>query len=107
MKKVKTIALDLTLALGLLVATAAAAGVLPLKGEGADIFGGAATKCAYYTVDPIACSGTASGCRYTPCVGGGSISTVYISSYYLTPCGVSACGSVYRTVPCVQSVGSG
>jgi hypothetical protein len=106
MKKVKTIVLDLTLALGLLAATGFATGILPVNGEGAEIFGGAATgACANFYVNTYFCSGTASGCVYTACFGGGS-NKVYISSYYAAPCGVYACNGIYQLVGCVQSVGS-
>jgi hypothetical protein len=108
MKKVKTIVLDLTLALGLLVATGFATGILSVNGEGADIFGGAATSCAYYGVEPISCSGSGSGCTYTPCVQGGSVSTTYVTGYTQLPCGASACSYVYKSKsPCAQSVGAG
>lgn len=104
MKTVKTIVLDLTLALGLLAATGFATGILSVNGEGADIFGGAQT-CAYYGVAPTNCNGTATGCTYTPCVQSGSVSTVYRAGYTSIPCGVSACGNVYSSLPgCVQSV---
>lgn len=103
MKKVKTIVLDLALALGLLVATGAAAGVLPLplKGEGSDIFGGAtAGGCSYWIYGPSACSGSGSGCVYTPALCGGTL-TAY-KSIWQVPCGAYACGTVWRSVNCVS-----
>jgi len=99
MKKVKTMALDLTLALGLLVATGAAAGVLPLKGDGGDIFGGAA-GCSNWIYGPSSCSGSGSGCTYTPALCGGNL-TAY-KSIWQVPCGAYSCGTVWRSVNCAS-----
>jgi hypothetical protein len=108
MKKVKTIVLDLTLALGLLVATGFATGILSVNGMGADIFGGASSTCSNYGVEPYSCNGTYTGCTYTPCVQGGTVATAYVTGYTLIPCGVSNCGSVYSSLMrCAQSIGAG
>jgi hypothetical protein len=102
MKKVKTIVLDLTLALGLLVATGVATGVLSAKGEGADIFGGA--SCSTFNTSPINCDGTASGCEYTPCAGLGGTNAKVNYSYYSQPCGAGStgCGDCNFTTMCVS-----
>lgn len=100
MKKVKTIVLDLTLALGLLVVTGVATGVLPVSSEGADIFGGG--TCDYYSYGPWYCSGSASGCVYTVCKSGNYPTTTTYSSFYRVPCGVYSCGTCARIVTCVS-----
>jgi len=100
MKKVKTIVLDLTLALGLLVATGVATGVLSAKGEGADIFGGAA--CSTFNTSPISCGSTGSGCTYTPCAGLGGTNVKANYSYYSVDCGASSCGNCHYTTMCVS-----
>jgi hypothetical protein len=95
MKKFKTLALDLALGMGLLVATGLAAGVLPGSVPGADVFGGSSTPACAYLTD-ITCYGNNSGCRPTVCNCGNNPThyNVFGSVDSYDPCGVAACGQV-------------
>jgi hypothetical protein len=100
MKKVKTIVLDITLALGLLVASGFAAGIWPVKGEGTDIFGGQSSGCSYAYLGVSSCSGRGSGCSLTYCFASGS-SRVFVSTYPI-PCGSYSCGALVDFNSCLS-----
>jgi len=98
MKKFRTVAMDVTLALGLLVATGVSAGILPTGVVGSDVFGGA-TPCTNWG-EGMCAGGTAMGCEMGSCLGENQTPITYSNYFQLSthPCGVDACGYVVTQI---------
>jgi hypothetical protein len=104
MKKLRSVVLDITIGLGLLMAMGLATGVWPGNGQGADIFGGQ-QNCSYRYYGFASCYGNTSGCALTFCFGSGTV-RIYSGPISTTrPCGASdySCGYVGGAfIPCLS-----